>query len=117
MWPLFSALRTTRTATPNLRLVASCTVQVDPHLSAPGDIDEAKLARLKKRRDSAGWYAVAGTGMLFMGSFSTGLAVGGVLMVSYGALGYLYWGRRITKLDDPWDDDEVDAWEDEHLDR
>lgn len=90
-------------------------MEIDPHLSAPADIQEAELARLKKRRDASGWYAVAGMGMLFAGGFSTALAVGGVLMVAYGASTYMYWSRRLTKVDDPWDDEEMDAWEREHF--
>ena len=88
----------------------------DPHLQEPWELEEAELNRLRSRRDSGAWYAVVGTGMLFMAGFSTALAVGGVFMVLFGGLNYLYWSRRITKHDDPWDDPEMDQWEEEHFD-
>lgn len=76
---------------------------------------ERELERLREKRDNARWYVVAGFGMLFAGSFSIYFAMGGVLMSAYGVWGYLYWSRRIKKVEDPWDDEDIDAWEREEF--
>lgn len=62
--------------------------------------------RLAGKRDNARWSAVVGFIMLFAASFSVGFAVGGVLMILYGASASIYWSRRLAKLKgDPWDYD------------
>ena len=78
---------------------------------------EAELGRLRDRRDAARWYVVAGFGMLFAGGFSIYFAMGGVVMATYGAVAYMYWSRRMGLVEDPWDDEEIDRWEQEELQR
>lgn len=90
-------------------------MEVDPHLQEPGDAHEAVLARMRRRRDAGTWYAVTGVAMLFGGSIHVGFAIGGVFMVLGGATAYLYWGYRLTKAEDPWDDEDIDAWERDHF--
>jgi hypothetical protein len=75
------------------------------------DPQEARLEKLRARRDHARWYAVAGVGLLFAASFHTGFLIGGVLMVLYGATLYGVTGRQIAKIEDPWNDPELDEWE------
>lgn len=71
-------------------------------------VDEAasrdeELARLTARRDNARWSAVMGFVLLFAGSFSTALLVGGIGMIAYGATASIYWSRRLHRLKgDPW---------------
>ena len=72
---------------------------------------EAQLKALEKKRDDARWYIVAGVAMLFAGSFSVYFAMGGVVMAVYGGAAYGYWSRKRNAIEDPWDDDEIDAWE------
>lgn len=76
---------------------------------------EKKMDRLRKRRDSALWYIVVGIGALFAGNLHVGLAVGGVLMVAYGAGLYIFQSVRMARVHDPWQDPELDAWEEEHF--
>ncbi len=76
---------------------------------------EKHLERLRKRRDSAMWYVIVGIGALFAGGLHIGLAVGGVLMVAYGAGVYIFHSVRMARLHDPWQDEELDAWEQEHF--
>lgn len=74
-----------------------------------GPRDDAE--RFRARRDNARWNLVVGTGLLFLGGFHVGLAVGGAVMVLYGAAMTLYWGARYRKAKgDPWDyDPELDG--------
>lgn len=72
---------------------------------------DAKLEGLRKKRDDARWYIVAGIGLLFAGSFSIYFAMGGVFMAVYGTIVYFWMEWRIKQVDDPWDDEEIDAWE------
>lgn len=76
---------------------------------------EKRLQRLRKRRDSAMWYAIVGIALLFAGGLHVGMAVGGVLMVAYGASLYIFQSVRMARLHDPWQDEELDAWEEEHF--
>ncbi len=76
--------------------------------------DEA-VARLKKKRDDARWYIVAGIALLFAGSFSVYFAMGGVVMAVYGGATTFFYSWQLSRLDDPWDDEEIDAWEEEHF--
>lgn len=85
------------------------------HAEAEGP--EALAAYYRDKRDSARWYAVVGVLMLFVAGFSPALGAGGVLMVGYGATAYLYWNRKAKQAYDPWQDDELDAWEEEQFGR
>ena len=59
--------------------------------------------RLRSRRDNARWSAVVGFVMLFAASFSAAFAAGGVLMIGYGVVASIVWGRKLRKLEgDPW---------------
>lgn len=73
---------------------------------AAADPDAAKRAeedRLQAKRDSARWTAVMGFAMMFLAGFSVAFATGGVVMVLAGAIGSVYWGRRLRRLKgDPW---------------
>ena len=79
-------------------------------VAADRDYDDAK-----ERRDRQVWNVVVGMALLFAGGFHWGLAVGGVLMIVYGGAMYLVWSSRMSRLDDPWHDKEIDAWEEEHF--
>lgn len=80
------------------------------------DALEEEKDRLRNKRDAARGTAVLGTGMMFLASFSAGMAVGGALMLLFGGVGAFVWGRRLRALeDDPWNDSEIDAWEREQL--
>ncbi len=79
------------------------------------DDQELQMDRMRSRRDGSRWYAVMGVGMLFAGSFSTAFLVGGVLSLGYGLTAYGYWAWRMKRLYDPWKDEELDAWEDQHF--
>ncbi len=72
--------------------------------------EEAHEHAVQKRTDAV-WYAVVGVAMLFMSGFHWGIAVGGVLMVLTGGFQYLRWNRRAKAAYDPWDDPEIDRWE------
>ncbi len=74
-----------------------------------------KIARLRKRREHALWYAVVGTGLMFVGGIFWQIAVGGAMMALYGAAVYIWASVKITRMDDPWKDPELDAWEEEHF--
>ena len=76
---------------------------------------EEQKARLRKRRDGGTWYVIVGVGMLFAASISTAFVAGGVLLVLWGAATYLWFSVRLGKLEDPWNDEELDRWEAEHL--
>lgn len=94
---------------------------------APGSYHEApvldvhELAREdayaanQKKRDQGVWYAVAGIGLIFAGSISTALSIGGMLMVVYGIAHYIRYSLKMARhSDDPWKDPELDAWEESH---
>lgn len=78
---------------------------------------DEEMARLKKQRDHQIWNVVVGIALMFAGTLLWVLAVGGMFMVVFGAVSYFYWHRRVTRLDDPWKDPEIDAWEEEHFGR
>lgn len=83
---------------------------------AGGGAQGEELDRLRNKRDAARGTAVLGTGMMFLGSFSAAMAVGGALMLLFGGVGAFVWGRRLRALqDDPWRDEEIDAWEREQM--
>lgn len=64
---------------------------------------EEQVARLTAKRDNARWSAVVGFLLLFAASFSSALLIGGVGMITYGAVASLYWSRRLHRLKgDPW---------------
>ena len=86
--------------------------------AAPTDEDAAggqdsDVERFRAKRDSARWNIVVGTGLLFLSGFHLGFALGGAVMVLYGAATTFYWGSRYRKAKgDPWDPDpEIDAAE------
>ena len=65
-------------------------------------------------RDS--WYVIMGVALMFTGTVNAYFAVGGALSAVYGSVATIYWGRRLTRLDDPWEHDpDLDAWEEEHF--
>jgi len=76
---------------------------------------EREKDRLRKRRDSQLWNIVVGVALMFAGTLFAYMAVGGAFMVVFGSVSYFYWNRRLTRLDDPWKDPEIDAWEEEHF--
>lgn len=79
---------------------------------------DRERARLRARRDAGVWYAVVGAAMLFVGSLSTAIAIGGVAMIVFGASQYGWWSLRLARTqEDPWQDPELDAWEEEHYGR
>jgi hypothetical protein len=92
-------------------------VKVDPHIGEAAELEESRRAAMQRKRDAGAWYGVTGIAMLFAGSFHVGFAVGGVFMVIGGAVVYLYWSRRLGQVEDPWDDADLDAWEQEHFHR
>ncbi len=81
-----------------------------PDEAAMKEHDEAKA----KQQDSV-WYAVVGVAALFMSNFHWGLGVGGMFMVIYGTVRYVHFGRLAKKSFNPWDDAEIDAWEQEEM--
>lgn len=88
---------------------------IDVHSSEPIDTNELAAEKIQAKRDQGLWYAVAGVGMLFAGSISTALSIGGMLMVLYGIFHYTRYSMQLARLrDDPWKDPELDAWEEEH---
>ncbi len=97
-------------------------IQHLPHSATPvtGGLEimgehDARQAKLRRGRDSGIWYAGAGVALLFAGSISTALAIGGVLMVTYGAIRYITGSIQLARFeDDPWKDPELDAWEETH---
>lgn len=89
-------------------------------LAAPkGSVAEEEarreMERLRERRQDSVWYLVVGVALLFAAGFHWGAGVGGVLMVVYGGVRYMEASRRMRHLFDPWDDPEIDAWEEEQL--
>lgn len=76
---------------------------------------ERQMDEVRQKRTDAMWYLVVGVAMLFASGFHWGLAAGGVLMVGYGATRYAWYNRKLHALYDPWDDPEIDAWEEEQL--
>ena len=65
--------------------------------------DPVEVERLTGKRDNARWSAVVGFVMLFAASFSVAFAVGGVLMILYGASASVFWSRRLARhKGDPW---------------
>ncbi|HLF16919.1 MAG TPA: hypothetical protein VI796_05780 [Candidatus Thermoplasmatota archaeon] len=95
--------------------IASGVVHESTPYAARPEPDAAELDRLRSKRDNARWNIVVGAGLMFLGSFNVGFAVGGALMVLYGGGATLYWGGRYRKLKgDPWDPDpEIDEAEKE----
>lgn len=81
------------------------------------DYDQEEMDRLQNRRDDSKWYLVLGVGMMFAGGVSVAIAAGGALMVLYGFGAYLYWNHRMKRLYDPWKDEELEAWEEEEMQR
>lgn len=71
----------------------------------------AEIERLTSKRDNARWSAVVGFAMLFGAGFAAAFAIGGLLMIVYGAAASVYWSRRLTKVKgDPWQfDPELDG--------
>ena len=70
---------------------------------SPAPAPQAELDRLTARRDSARWTAVVGFGLMMAGGIIVQLALGGALMVAYGATASMYWSRRLRKAKgDPW---------------
>ncbi len=67
-----------------------------------------------KRRERAVWYAVAGVGLMFAGSISTALGIGGAAMALFGIAEYVRWTLKRPKDEDPWRDEDIDAWEEQH---
>ncbi|MEA3189519.1 MAG: hypothetical protein QOD77_101 [Thermoplasmata archaeon] len=62
-----------------------------------------ETARLQRRRDAALGAVAGGLGMIFLGSWNTSLAFGGVAMVLAGAPLALFWSARLRKArGDPW---------------
>ncbi len=97
-------------------------IEMDAEGGEPVEVEQVEATPVSKeqqqahddaieKRNDAVWYAVVGVAMLFMGSFHWGVAVGGVFMVFYGALQYLRWNAKAKAAYDPWDDPEIDAWE------
>jgi hypothetical protein len=80
----------------------------------PAKVEE-EIARARTRRDNARWTVVMGMAMLFGAAFHWALAAGGAAMTMYGGASYVYWSRRMTAMDDPWQDEEIDAWEREYV--
>lgn len=74
-----------------------------PAANGPEAARRAEEERLAQRRDNARWTAAVGFLMLFLARFSIMFATGGVVMVLGGAVGSLYWSRRLRRLKgDPW---------------
>lgn len=90
-------------------------MQVDPHLGDPAALEASRRAELRRKRDAGAWYAVSGIAMLFAGSIHVGFAIGGVFMVVGGTVVYLFWSRRLGQAEDPWDDEEIDEWEEAYV--
>lgn len=77
---------------------------------------DAEKERLRKKRDDARWYVIMGVALMFTGTVNAYFAVGGALSAVYGSVATLYWGRRLNRVDNPWEHDpELDAWEEEHF--
>ncbi len=86
----------------------------------PGGVAELEEAEamerakaFEKRRDDAKWYIMMGVAMLFAGGLSAYLAAGGAAMCLWGLATYWYWGRRARGAYDPWQDRELDDWEED----
>lgn len=92
--------------------------KIAPGVEGPGFIAQAEAMEraeaLKQKRDDSRWYIMMGVAMLFAGGLSAYVAAGGAAMCVWGLGSYAYWGRRMRSAYDPWRDDELDAWEDEH---
>ncbi len=67
------------------------------------------------KRTDAVWYVVVGVVMLFLSSFHWGVGVGGMLMVLYGGFRYAQASNVARHAYDPWQDDDIDAWEKEEM--
>lgn len=81
---------------------------------APGPDPGHESRELRRRRDDARWYVLVGTALLFAGAINAYLAAGGAAMCLWGFGSYAYWSHRIRSSYDPWKDEELDRWEDEH---
>ncbi len=79
--------------------------------------DDKAIDAVRAKRDAARWSIGIGIGLMFIGSFSSSLTVGGALMVLGGFLSSFYFSRKLRQLEgDPWaPDPELDAWEEEQL--
>lgn len=95
---------------------------MEPRAWRPDEDPRAKLEAerahdaAKEKRNGQLWNVVVGIALLFAGGFHPAMAVGGVLMIGYGGTMYLVWSARMARHHDPWDDPEIDAWEEEHFD-
>lgn len=69
----------------------------------------------KEKRQETVWYVVVGVLFLFLSSFHWGVGVGGLFMIGYGAVRYGIWNAKAKRLYDPWNDDEIDAWEQDEM--
>lgn len=70
--------------------------------------------RLKEKRGNAIWFVGVGMAMLFLGNVFQALALGGTTMIAWGVVHYFRYTLKISKLrDNAWDDEEIDAWEEE----
>ncbi len=81
--------------------------------------DAEALAAYKEATEKKGeavWYVVVGVAMLFMASFHWGIGAGGVLMVLWGGFRYAQWAGVARHAYDPWEDADIDAWEEKEMD-
>lgn len=89
---------------------------IEGHAEGPDAEAVAAHKAASEKKGEAVWYVVVGVAMLFMASFHWGVGAGGVLMVMYGSFRYVKWGRIASAAYDPWQDDDIDAWEKEEMD-
>lgn len=90
-------------------------MHTDPHAVDVIDLQEREEAATQAKRDQGLWYVIVGIALLFAGNLSTAFSVGGVLSVLYGVFQYARHAIALARLrDDPWKDQELDAWEEEH---
>lgn len=74
--------------------------------------EDERTKKLKSMRDSATWFILAGTAGLFLGTLNQAMALGGVVMIGFGVVSYAVLSVMLKKhVDDPWEDEEIDAWE------
>lgn len=78
------------------------------------DADHEAWERARAKRTEAVSTVVLGVLMLFMSGFHWGVGAGGVLMVVWGGIQYAR-VARLARREDPWDDADIDAWEDDEM--
>lgn len=89
----------------------------EEHIIDVADVEDDRTKQLKQRRDGATWLIIMGTAGLFLGTLNQSIALGGVVMIAFGVISYAALSIMLKKrVDDPWKDEEIDAWEAELID-